>query len=85
MIVPVEITLNLIKNAMHANGWDKSKFLVDGFPRNEDNINGWNQHMTAHTDVIGIIYIKCSEVRSGQSGNHDTKNPEKRGDKRSCR
>lgn len=64
MIVPVEITLNLIKAAMQANGWNKSKFLIDGFPRNEDNVNGWNTHMTEHTDVIGIIYIKCSEVRS---------------------
>ena len=36
-IVPVEITVNLIKKAMEENGWSQTKFLVDGFPRNQDN------------------------------------------------
>ena len=36
-IVPVDITVNLIKKAMQKQGWTDSKFLVDGFPRNEDN------------------------------------------------
>ena len=33
-IVPVEITVNLIKKAMEKNGWSSKKFLIDGFPRN---------------------------------------------------
>ena len=33
-IVPVEITVNLIKKAMLKNGWEAQKFLIDGFPRN---------------------------------------------------
>ena len=36
-IVPVAITCGLIKNAMEKEGWEKKKYLVDGFPRNEDN------------------------------------------------
>ena len=36
-IVPVEITVNLIKKAMEKNGWNRKKYLIDGFPRNEDN------------------------------------------------
>jgi len=36
-IVPVDITVNLIKNAMEKLGWKEKRFLIDGFPRNEDN------------------------------------------------
>lgn len=42
-IVPVEVTVNLIKKAMAASG--SSKFLVDGFPRNFDNLQGWQRVM----------------------------------------
>lgn len=40
-IVPVKVTVNLIKRAMEKNGWEKGKFLIDGFPRNLDNETGW--------------------------------------------
>ena len=33
-IVPVEVTVNLLKKEMQNLGWSKSRFLVDGFPRN---------------------------------------------------
>jgi UMP-CMP kinase len=42
-IVPVKITCELIKVAMEENGWDKSRFLVDGFPRNKENLEGWQE------------------------------------------
>ena len=35
-IVPVEITVGLLGDAMQKSG--KSKFLIDGFPRNPDNL-----------------------------------------------
>lgn len=37
-IVPVEITVNLIKSAIEKAGGARKKFLIDGFPRNEDNL-----------------------------------------------
>lgn len=37
-IVPVEITVNLIKTAMEKAGGVAKKFLIDGFPRNENNL-----------------------------------------------
>ena len=41
-IVPVDVTVNLIKTAMIKNAAaGKSDFLVDGFPRNQDNYDGW--------------------------------------------
>jgi len=36
-IVPVAITCGLIKQAMEKAGWERKSFLVDGFPRNEEN------------------------------------------------
>ncbi len=38
-IVPVEVTCALLEKAMNNSG--KSKFLIDGFPRNADNLEGW--------------------------------------------
>lgn len=34
-IVPSEITVNLLRKAIHSSG--NHKFLIDGFPRNEEN------------------------------------------------
>lgn len=39
----VEITVNLIKTAMMNSG--ASLFLIDGFPRNFDNLQGWHKVM----------------------------------------
>lgn len=42
-IVPVEITIRLIKKAMQDSG--STLFLIDGFPRNFDNLQGWQSVM----------------------------------------
>lgn len=34
---------------------------MDGFPRNQDNVAGWNEVMGQSVAVHGVIYIKCSE------------------------
>ncbi|KAG8175429.1 hypothetical protein JTE90_002859 [Oedothorax gibbosus] len=58
-IVPVEITCRLINEAMKSA--DSEKFLIDGFPRNKDNLDGWNKEMTGKADVQFILFIDCSE------------------------
>lgn len=42
-IVPVEITCRLLDQAMQNSESLHNKFLIDGFPRNQDNLRGWNQ------------------------------------------
>lgn len=42
-IVPVEITCSLIERAMQQSQAEPKRFLVDGFPRNQDNLEGWNR------------------------------------------
>ena len=60
-IVPVEITVNLIKKAMEKNGWSKKKYLIDGFPRNEDNNNGWISVMGHITRIKFILFFDCTK------------------------
>ena len=60
-IVPVKITVNLIKKAMEKNGWENGKFLIDGFPRNQDNQEGWMDVMSNITDMRFVLFLECSE------------------------
>ncbi|XP_067893272.1 UMP-CMP kinase isoform X1 [Heterodontus francisci] len=93
-IVPVEITINLIKrNKKEAHSLNgkrlrssemqrdlgvlvhelqkamdetmaedatKNKFLIDGFPRNTDNLDGWNRKMDNNADVKFVLFFDCS-------------------------
>uniref|UniRef100_A0A3P9BBH7 UMP-CMP kinase n=1 Tax=Maylandia zebra TaxID=106582 RepID=A0A3P9BBH7_9CICH len=62
-IVPVEITINLLRKAMEATmkeNENKFRFLIDGFPRNEDNLQGWNSVMDGKADVKFVLFFDCS-------------------------
>ena len=58
-IVPVAITLGLLRAAMAAS--PSSRFLIDGFPRNWDNVQGWDEHMEGSCDVEAVWFIDCDE------------------------
>jgi len=60
-IVPVDITVNLIKTAMKASGWTEKKFLIDGFPRNQDNVDGWDRVMGNDAFMQFVLFLECSE------------------------
>merc|ERR1712139_65680 len=57
-IVPVEISLNLLIKTMENIGKDKI-FLIDGFPRNKDNVAGWNSKMSKICDLQSVIFYDC--------------------------
>lgn len=62
-IVPVEITINLLSKAMDETMQEddkKFRFLIDGFPRNEDNLQGWNKVMDGKADVKFVLFFDCS-------------------------
>ncbi|XP_065175837.1 UMP-CMP kinase-like [Sycon ciliatum] len=80
-IVPVEITVRLLEKAMIKSGGDK--FLVDGFPRNEDNLKGWEDHMGEKANVNFCLFFECPEdlcveraMSRGQSSGRSDDNPE---------
>ncbi|KAH8382533.1 hypothetical protein KR009_004005 [Drosophila setifemur] len=58
-IVPVEVTCSLLENAMKASG--KSRFLIDGFPRNQDNLDGWNRQMSDKVNMEFVLFFDCGE------------------------
>eukprot|EP00919_Chromeraceae_sp_WS-2016_P062705 GHVR01148450.1.p1 GENE.GHVR01148450.1~~GHVR01148450.1.p1 ORF type:complete len:140 (-),score=31.13 GHVR01148450.1:101-520(-) len=61
MIVPIEVTIALLERKMHQLGWENGKFLIDGFPRNENNIEGWNSTMGDKVEVAFCLLFDCSE------------------------
>ena len=78
-IVPVSITCGLIKKAMEQAGWEKRKYLVDGFPRNYDNYTGWEEAMGKIVNVPFAFYfdVNCDILterileRAKTSGRND--------------
>lgn len=36
------------------------RFLIDGFPRNEDNLQGWKKVMHDQADVKFVLFFDCS-------------------------
>lgn len=62
-IVPVDITVNLLKNAMqhHIDTQQKYEFLIDGFPRNQDNLDGWYRVIDDYATIQNVIFFDCSE------------------------
>ncbi|XP_071119015.1 UMP-CMP kinase-like [Haliotis cracherodii] len=58
-IVPVEITCSLLHRAMEKSG--RQNFLIDGFPRNQDNLDGWNRAMSELTEIKRVLFFNCSD------------------------
>ena len=81
-IVPVEITCSLIDRAMQKNG--SRNFLIDGFPRNQNNLDGWNKEMAAKVNVLFVLFFDAPEdvcvqrcLQRGQAGSgRSDDNPE---------
>ncbi|XP_031838880.1 cytidine/uridine monophosphate kinase Dak1 isoform X2 [Nomia melanderi] len=60
-IVPVAITCSLLDRAMENSASPHKRFLIDGFPRNQDNLDGWNKEMTDKCIVKGVLFCECSK------------------------
>ncbi|XP_013196225.2 UMP-CMP kinase [Amyelois transitella] len=58
-IVPVEVTCSLLHKAMQKSG--QTRFLVDGFPRNKDNLEGWTREMADKTKLLFVLFFECSK------------------------
>lgn len=59
-IVPVEITCKLIQNAMEVSV--ANRFLIDGFPRNKDNMTGWDTTIGDQVDLLFVLFLDCPET-----------------------
>jgi len=62
MIVPVDVTLKVISNAMQASGNDK--FILEGFPRAVDQVLAFESHITKCSSVL---YFESEATPASQS------------------
>jgi len=63
-IVPAEVTVALLKAAIfkHFNETHQTRFLVDGFPRNDDNNRCWMAEMPPEiVNTRFVLFMECSE------------------------
>ena len=60
VIVPSVITCKLAKNHMEKFGKNKV-FLIDGFPRNKENLEGMEKVFGSEFSILAVLYLHCSE------------------------
>lgn len=41
---------------------NKNKFLIDGFPRNQDNLDGWIRQMEAKVNLQFVLFFDCPDA-----------------------
>ncbi|MDG2389087.1 MAG: nucleoside monophosphate kinase [Planctomycetaceae bacterium] len=60
-LVPNEITVTLLKNAMEhvTRTTGKNNFLLDGFPRSLDNLKGWYEIFGRDVELPKMLYFEC--------------------------
>ena len=60
-LVPNEITVTLLKNAMEnvTRTTGKNNFLLDGFPRSLDNLEGWYEVFGREAELPKMLYFEC--------------------------
>lgn len=56
-IVPAEVTVGLLRKAIQASSNDK--FLVDGFPRDLQNLEAWDKTMNDISEVSFLLFLEC--------------------------
>ena len=59
LIVPVRITCKLAKNKMDLTS-GKNIFLIDGFPRNKENLDGWIDTFGDSCKILAVLFLECS-------------------------
>lgn len=65
LIVPSSITVTLLKKAMekaHDEDATKTKFLIDGFPRSQENCEVWDEQMPESVAKLEfVLFLDCPE------------------------
>ena len=55
----MEVTIKLLLAAIEADGG--SRFLIDGFPRNTNNLSGWQQTVGDKVALAGVLMYDVAE------------------------
>lgn len=57
-LVPTSEILGLLRTAMKKKGWAKSTFLVDGFPRNSENMESFKNNLLSEVNLVGVLFFE---------------------------
>eukprot|EP00927_Polykrikos_kofoidii_P072520 TRINITY_DN68624_c0_g1_i1.p1 TRINITY_DN68624_c0_g1~~TRINITY_DN68624_c0_g1_i1.p1 ORF type:complete len:1791 (+),score=282.65 TRINITY_DN68624_c0_g1_i1:195-5567(+) len=60
-LLPAEVIVKLIVDAMKHHGWEGCKYLINGFPRSLENLVAWNAAAGDHVLLKFALYLECSE------------------------
>ena len=60
-LVSSAMLVELLKKGMKDRGWEKSRFLLDGFPRNQENIDEWEKQIGNEAHVKFVLLIDVSK------------------------
>jgi len=60
-IVPSDITVGLLEQEMRRQCWEGGRYLIDGFPRSLDNLEGWQRLLGRKTRLAFCLLIECSQ------------------------
>jgi UMP-CMP kinase family protein len=58
-LVSSELLVQLISNNFETYK-EPTKFLLDGFPRNQSNVDAWNAQFKDKIDISFLLYLQCS-------------------------
>ena len=58
-LIPSEKLISFVKLGIVSS--KNKKILLDGFPRNQDNINEWNKQMKSVADVVAVVYFEVPD------------------------
>jgi adenylate kinase family enzyme len=57
-LVSSALLVELLKKTMKERGWENKKFLLDGFPRNLENVYEWNRQIGEEAHIDFILYLE---------------------------
>ena len=60
-LVPGEIPVQLMKKAIETNFPNNKKFLIDGFPRGQENLDLWTKIVGDSVDVPFVLFFEANE------------------------
>jgi adenylate kinase family enzyme len=62
-IVPAEVTVGLLKKSIESHtASGRTQFLIDGFPRNVENLKAWKTGMGAYVELLFVLYFDCDQA-----------------------
>mmetsp|Transcript_11885 Transcript_11885/g.13634 ORF Transcript_11885/g.13634 Transcript_11885/m.13634 type:complete len:205 (+) Transcript_11885:108-722(+) len=60
-LVPSALLVELLKKAMKDRGWEKSRFLIDGFPRSQENADEWETQIGDEAHIRFVLFFDLSQ------------------------